>query len=247
MIWQPGKDVIMLTLNESCRLHSSSTELERPIPSLSSPEQQQNNNLHQQIFALQNNVPVNQQIGMATYSPPRFNGTAHEDLDDFIKNFRLYLTVLGIATHNAAGKQRAIALFESCLTGKASDWFTNKLKGKKWRLTHISCGNATANIAAIVAYNNTNITAARINAPDGTAPPTWPAACTGVDIIPTHDVHTDEDWFYAGGEPVDNATPNNVPNGVLNNVNAIVFPDVNISQVIYWIKRHFPLFNIKKF
>ncbi|RGB32868.1 hypothetical protein C1646_762394 [Rhizophagus diaphanus] len=202
--------------------------------------QQQNNNLQQQIFALQNNAPVNQQIGMAGYAPPRFSGSAYEDVDDFIKDFRLYLTAAGIATNNAAGKQRAIAMFESCLTGKAADWFTSKLKNKKWRLTHVRCGNAVANMAAIIAMNNVNITATRINAPDGTVPPAWPAACTGAHIIPAHDVHTDEDWFYAGGEPVDNATPNNVPNGVLNNNNAIVFPDINISQVIYWIKRHFP-------
>ncbi|GBC36558.1 hypothetical protein GLOIN_2v1871734 [Rhizophagus irregularis DAOM 181602=DAOM 197198] len=195
--------------------------------------QQQNNNLQQQIFVLQNNAPVNQQIGMAGYPPPRFSGSAHEDVDDFIKNFRLYLTAAGIVTNNPAGKQRAIALFESCLTGKASDWFKQKLKNKKWRLTHVRCGNAVANMAAIIAMNNANITATRINAPDGTVPPAWPAACTGTHIIPAHDVHTDEDWFYAGGEPVDNATPNNVPNGVLNNNNAIVFPDINISQVIY--------------
>ncbi|UZO11287.1 uncharacterized protein OCT59_002858 [Rhizophagus irregularis] len=142
-------------------------------------------------------------------------------------------TTAGIVTNNPAGKQRAIALFESCLTGKASDWFKQKLKNKKWRLTHVRCGNAVANMAAIIAMNNANITATRINAPDGTVPPAWPAACTGTHIIPAHDVHTDEDWFYAGGEPVDNATPNNVPNGVLNNNNAIVFPDINISQVIY--------------
>jgi hypothetical protein len=39
---------------------------------------------------------------------------------------------------------------------------------------------------------------------------------------------------------VDPATANNVPNGVLNNNNPIVFPDINISQIIYWFKRNYP-------
>jgi hypothetical protein len=46
---------------------------------------------------------------MAGYAPPRFSGSAHEDVDDFIKDFRLYLTAAGIVTNNPAGKQRAIA------------------------------------------------------------------------------------------------------------------------------------------
>lgn len=53
---------------------------------------------------------------------------------------------------------------------------------------------------------------------------------TGAIVIPTHNVHRDEDQFYAGGESVDNSTPDNVPNGVFN---AIIFPDINISHVIY--------------
>ncbi|PKC70961.1 hypothetical protein RhiirA1_390928 [Rhizophagus irregularis] len=78
--------------------------------------------------------------GMAWYPPPRFSDSAHEDVDNFIKDFRLYVTASGMTTNNAAGKQRVLAFFESCLTGKAADWYEQKLKNKKGRLTHIRCG-----------------------------------------------------------------------------------------------------------
>ncbi|GES80360.1 hypothetical protein GLOIN_2v1886689 [Rhizophagus clarus] len=99
---------------------------------------------------------------------------------------------------------------------EASRWAEDKLKGKKWRLNHVKCGNALANMAAVVALNNANITAAMINTPD------------------------DEDWSLAGGYPIDAGTATNTPNGALNNNNPIVLPDINISQVIYWFKRNYP-------
>uniref|UniRef100_U9T486 Uncharacterized protein n=1 Tax=Rhizophagus irregularis (strain DAOM 181602 / DAOM 197198 / MUCL 43194) TaxID=747089 RepID=U9T486_RHIID len=83
--------------------------------------------------------------GMAWYPPPRFSDSAHEDVDNFIKDFRLYVTASGMTTNNAAGKQRVLAFFELCLTGKAAD----------------------CNIAAEIALNNANIIAAHIAAPDG--------------------------------------------------------------------------------
>src|ERR1044072_8394198 len=43
-------------------------------------------NLQGQIFALQNNLP---HIGMAGYTPKRFSGRADEDIDEFIKDYRL--------------------------------------------------------------------------------------------------------------------------------------------------------------
>ncbi len=190
------------------------------------------NNLNQQIINLQNNPLQLQNTGMAGYPPPRFSGKADDDLDDYIKNYRLYLTAAGIATNNAAGKQRALALFQSCLTGDATHWYEAKLAGKKWRLNHVRCGNALANMSAVQALNNANITLAMINAPDGTAPPALPAGATGVTVVPIHNVHIDEDWSLAGGCPVDAATADNIPNGVLNNNNHIVLPDINISQVI---------------
>ncbi|GES80532.1 hypothetical protein GLOIN_2v1886689 [Rhizophagus clarus] len=79
-----------------------------------------------------------------------------------------------------------------------------------------------------------------INAPDGTPPPGLLAGATGATVIPEHNVHADEDWSLAGRCPVDAGTPTNTLNGVLNNNNHIVFPDINISQVIYWFKRNCP-------
>ncbi|UZO28440.1 uncharacterized protein OCT59_021962 [Rhizophagus irregularis] len=177
---------------------------------------------------------------MAGYAPKRFSGRADEDIDEFIKDYRLYLTAANITTANAGGKQRALELFWSCLTDEASRWAEDKLKGKKWRLNHVRCGNALANMAAVVGLNNANITAAMINAPDGTPPPGLPAGATGATVIPAHNVHADEDWTLAGGCPVDAGTATNAPNGALNNNNHIVLPDINISQVIYWFKRNYP-------
>ncbi|CAB5395450.1 unnamed protein product [Rhizophagus irregularis] len=177
---------------------------------------------------------------MAGYAPKRFSGKADEDIDEFIKDYRLYLTAANITTANAGGKQRALELFWSCLTDEASRWVEDKLKGKKWRLNHVRCGNALANMAAVVALNNANITAAMINAPDGTPAPALPGGATGATVIPAHNVHTDEDWSLAGGCPVDAGTATNAPNGALNNNNHIVLPDINISQVIYWFKRNYP-------
>ncbi|CAG8777220.1 20436_t:CDS:2, partial [Racocetra persica] len=71
-----------------------------------------------------------------------------------------------INTANVAGKQRALKLFQSCLTGEASRWVEDKLIDKKWRLNHVRCRNALANMAAVVALNNANIMATMINAPD---------------------------------------------------------------------------------
>jgi hypothetical protein len=126
------------------------------------------------------------------------------------------------------------------MTGEAPRWVEDQLMGKKWRLNHVRCGNALANIGAVVGLNNAQITAAMINAPDGTPPPALPVGATGATVIPAHNVHADEDWSLARGCPVDPATANNVPNGVLNNNNPIVFPDINISQIIYWFKRNYP-------
>ncbi|CAI2186889.1 5172_t:CDS:2, partial [Funneliformis geosporum] len=180
-----------------------------------------------QIFALQNNLP---HIGMAGYAPKRFSGRADEDIDEFIKDYRLYLTAANITTANAGGKQRALELFRSCMTDEASRWVEDKLIGKKWRLNHVRCGNALANMAAVVVLNNANITATMINAPDGTPVPALPGGATDATVIPTHNVHTDEDWSLAGGCLVDAGTATNAPNGALNNNNHIVLPDINIKQ-----------------
>ncbi|GES82771.1 hypothetical protein GLOIN_2v1886689 [Rhizophagus clarus] len=77
--------------------------------------------------------------------------------------------------------------------------------GKKWQLNHVRCGNAIANIAAIVTLNNANINATMINVPDSTPLSALPVGATGATIIPAHNVHADEDWSYAEGCPVNAA------------------------------------------
>jgi hypothetical protein len=193
-----------------------------------------NQNLNQQVIVLQNNLPViiNNQ-GMAGYPPPKFAGRAEDDLEEHIRDYRRYLTAAGIATNNAAGKERARSLWASCLTGDASNWYLTKIQGKKFRLNHVAVGNNLANMGAIRALNNAQINGLMINAPDGTPPPALPAGANGAFVIPAHNVHVDEDWSYAGGCAVDAGTPNNFPNGGTNNNNPIVFPDINISQIIY--------------
>ena len=44
-------------------------------------------NLQGQIFALQNNSPNIQQIGMVRYGPPIFYGRPGEDPEDFLRDF----------------------------------------------------------------------------------------------------------------------------------------------------------------
>jgi len=105
---------------------------------------------------------------MVKYASKRFSDKADEDIDEFIKDYRLYLMAANITTANAGGKQRALELFWSCLTDEPSCWVEDKLIGKKWRLNHIRCGNALANMIAVVILNNANITAAMINTPDST-------------------------------------------------------------------------------
>ncbi|CAG8762464.1 25669_t:CDS:2, partial [Dentiscutata erythropus] len=110
---------------------------------------------------------------------------------------------------------RALELFRSCLTGEASRWVEDKL---------------IANMAVVVALNNANITATMINAPDGTLLPALPGGATGATVILAHNVHMDKDWSLAGGCPVDTGTATNALNGVLNNNNYIVLPDINIRS-----------------
>ncbi|GET66957.1 hypothetical protein GLOIN_2v1886689 [Rhizophagus irregularis DAOM 181602=DAOM 197198] len=168
-------------------------------------ERQNNLNLQGQIFALQNNLP---HLRMAGYAPKRFSGRADEDIDEFIKDYRLYLTAANITTANAGGKQRALELFWSCLTDEASRWAEDKLKGKKWRLNHVRCENALANMAAVVTLNNANITAAMINAPD------------------------DEDWYLAGGCPVDAVRSSIGLKGIILQNNLLLGEDIYNQPII---------------
>ena len=58
-------------------------------------------------------------------------GRADEDIDEFIKDYRLYFMASNINTGNAGGKQRALELFRSCMMGDASRWAEDKLMSKK--------------------------------------------------------------------------------------------------------------------
>ncbi|CAI2192345.1 17598_t:CDS:2, partial [Funneliformis geosporum] len=84
---------------------------------------------------------IRMQDAISHYNHP---SRADEDIDEFIKDYRLYLTVANITTANASGKQRALELFRSYLTDEASRWIKDKLIDKKWRLNHVRCGNALA-------------------------------------------------------------------------------------------------------
>ena len=93
------------------------------------------NNLNQQIFALQNNLPNIQQIGMAGYPTPNFNGYPDEEPEEFIDSFHSYLVAVGIdVTAGHAYRVRAHGLFETCLKGDAKDWYERSFQRKNWEL-----------------------------------------------------------------------------------------------------------------
>ncbi|CAG8638214.1 7008_t:CDS:1, partial [Rhizophagus irregularis] len=64
---------------------------------------------------------------MAEYTLKRFSGRADENIDEFIKDYRLHFMAANITTANAGGKQRALELFRSCLTDEALRWIENRL------------------------------------------------------------------------------------------------------------------------
>ncbi|CAG8487894.1 10312_t:CDS:2, partial [Funneliformis mosseae] len=153
---------------------------------------------------------------MVEYASKRFSGKADEDIDEFIKDYRIYLTVVNITTANVGGK--------------------------KCRLNHVRYENALANIATIVALNNANITATIINASDGILLPTLPVKATSITVILVHNVHIDEDWSLTRGYHVDADTATNAPNGVLNNNNHILYCGGHSTSDMIHIKRSWRLY-----
>jgi len=81
----------------------------------------------------------------------------------------------------------------------------------------------------VVTLNNANINDVMINASDDTPLSALSAEATGVNVIPAHNIHMDEDWSLAGRCLVDAGTATNALNRILNNNNHIVLPDINIS------------------
>ncbi|PKC09895.1 hypothetical protein RhiirA5_415081 [Rhizophagus irregularis] len=95
------------------------------------------NDLLMQNFALQLlNQRKNWQITVYRRNIRRWTVRYNHDTE----RWKRCHTASGMTTNNAAGKQRVLAFFESCLTGKAADWYEQKLKNKKGKLTHIRCG-----------------------------------------------------------------------------------------------------------
>jgi len=69
---------------------------------------------------------------MVKYALKKFLDKVDEDIDKFIKDYRLYLMAANIIITNVKGKQRALELFQLCLTSETSCWIKDKLIGKKW-------------------------------------------------------------------------------------------------------------------
>jgi hypothetical protein len=80
-------------------------------------------NLQAQIFALQNNPPNIQQIGMVGYGPPIFYGRPGEDPEDWLRDMQRYIIASRInvapGAGQAAGREEAFGLVVSCLAGDA--------------------------------------------------------------------------------------------------------------------------------
>src|SRR5690348_2163976 len=76
-------------------------------------------NLQEQIFALQNNPPNIQQIGMIGYGPPIFYGCSGEDPEDWLREMQRYIIASRInvapGAGQTSGREEAFGLVVSCL------------------------------------------------------------------------------------------------------------------------------------
>ncbi len=57
---------------------------------------------------------------MIGYISKRFSNKANEDIDEFIKDYKLYLMVANININNMDNKQKVLKLFQLYLTDKIS-------------------------------------------------------------------------------------------------------------------------------
>ncbi len=87
-------------------------------------------------------------------------------------------------------------------------------------------------MTTIVTLNNANINNIMINASNSTLLLALSVKTTGVIVILMHNIHANKNWSFTERYPVDTSTVTNILNKILNN-NHIVFPDINISQIIY--------------
>ncbi|CAG8618291.1 5143_t:CDS:2 [Funneliformis caledonium] len=151
---------------------------------------------------------------MAGYTLKRFSGRVDKDIDEFIKDYRLYLTVVNITTANADSKQKALKLFQSYLTDEAS-----------------------SNMTAVVALNNANIMVTMINVSDDTLLLALLTGVTSITVISAHNVHMDENWFLTRECSVDASIATNASNKVLNNNNNIVLPNIKLVRSSISLKK----------
>src|SRR5688572_5335436 len=123
-----------------------------------------NQNLNQQVIALQNNPPVIHNQGMAGYAPKKFRGLPGEDPLLWLQEFRQWCESAGLdAGANARTRTRILGVFETCMEDDARDWLESRIKGKNWELQNILDGVGTATIIAFRALNNAGIVAINAN------------------------------------------------------------------------------------
>ena len=123
-----------------------------------------NQNLNQQVIALQNNPPVIHNQGMAGYAPKKFRGLPGEDPLLWLQEFRQWCESAGLdAGADARTRTRILGVFETCMEDDARDWLESRIKGKNWELQNILDGVGTATIIAFRALNNAGIVAINAN------------------------------------------------------------------------------------
>ena len=91
-------------------------------------------NLNQQILHLQNNNSLI--TTMVGYPPPQFHGTAGEDPEDFINEWKRYVLASRInvvpGAGEAAGRAEIDGLYETCLLDDAKIWYINEIKDRNY-------------------------------------------------------------------------------------------------------------------
>ncbi|GBC01017.1 hypothetical protein RclHR1_04030012 [Rhizophagus clarus] len=199
-------------------------------------------NLQEQIFALQNNPPNIQQIGIIGYGPPIFYGRPGEDPEDWLREMQRYIIASRINVAPGAGqaprREEAFGLVVSCLAGNALNWYNTRVKGKNWRCNNLSDNLGVADLNAVRGLNAGN-DGNQIGGLNTAGEFQGKAAAkigrigagiaTGADIIPNGT--WDEDWSIAGGELVDNAPVAPNTGGSLPAVT--IAPDIKLGQLLY--------------
>src|SRR5271154_4190299 len=81
------------------------------------------------------------------YRPPKYSRLPSEDLEEHIRQYKLFLGGSGIG-NDYARKIRALNIWLAGLKGPARDFYDDKLAGKIWELHHVDSRVNVANIAA---------------------------------------------------------------------------------------------------